>query len=277
MKRILLSFATLIATTLIGYAQHTQNTTGFSNDCDEIGVLATDNYQFSNWPLDGGYDNAKEDTIKFGYYVAASSSMYMIFELNTPVDLSGVGNNTLAFSIKATGQNDADTSFSTTVKFENATTTVSTLEPITVSQVYSAKSLTMTAESGQDFTAVKKITITLANAGGTSRVGSVSLTKLRAGSLLTASTNSSSALVASSKVYPNPVSDEANVELNLKSASSVKVTLSDVMGKEVMTIADGNFSSLNKSFSVAGLNKGIYTVNYFVDGAAAKAEMLMVK
>lgn len=94
---------------------------------------------------------------------------------------------------------------------------------------------------------------------------------------ITAGVNDAAAMIGSSKLYPNPVSDEANVELNLKSSSAVKVTLSDLMGKEVMTIADGTFSTLNKSFSVAGLNKGIYTVNYFINGAAAKAEMLMVK
>jgi hypothetical protein len=83
--------------------------------------------------------------------------------------------------------------------------------------------------------------------------------------------------IASSKLYPNPVSDMAKVELNLKSSSAVKVTLSDLMGKEVMTVADGTFSELTKEFSVSNLNKGIYTVNYFVNGSAAKAEMLMVK
>jgi hypothetical protein len=91
------------------------------------------------------------------------------------------------------------------------------------------------------------------------------------------SNKNAASTLASSKVYPNPVSDVANVELNLKSASNVKVTLSDMMGKEVMTIAEGNVMELNKSFNVTSLNKGIYTVNYFVDGSAAKAEMLMVK
>ncbi len=69
----------------------------------------------------------------------------------------------------------------------------------------------------------------------------------------------------------------ANVELNLKSSSEVKVILSDLLGKEVMTIATGTMSSLSESFSVANLHKGIYTVNYFVNGSAAKAELLMVK
>ena len=91
------------------------------------------------------------------------------------------------------------------------------------------------------------------------------------------STQSANANIASSKLYPNPTSDNARVELELKSSSNVKVTLSDVMGKEVMVISEGTSSSLTKEFSVANLNKGIYTVNYFINGAAAKSELLMVK
>jgi len=94
---------------------------------------------------------------------------------------------------------------------------------------------------------------------------------------LTTDVKEAASMIASSKVYPNPVSDIANVELNLKSPATVKVILSDLMGKQVMTIKEGTFSSLSESFSVANLNKGMYTVNYYVNGAAAKAEMLMVK
>jgi hypothetical protein len=94
---------------------------------------------------------------------------------------------------------------------------------------------------------------------------------------LTLSNKKAAEYIATSKVYPNPVSETANLELTLKSVSDVKVTLSDMMGKEMMTVANGSYSSLNESFSVANLNKGIYTVNYFVNGAAAKSELLMVK
>jgi hypothetical protein len=93
----------------------------------------------------------------------------------------------------------------------------------------------------------------------------------------TTAVSAAQANISSTKVYPNPVSDMVNVEMELKSSSAVKITLTDLMGKEVMTIANGNMSSLNESFSVANLNKGIYTVNYFINGSAAKAEMLMVK
>ncbi len=92
-----------------------------------------------------------------------------------------------------------------------------------------------------------------------------------------ASTNSAQAAIASSKLYPNPGSDLATLELNLYSVSDVKITLSDIMGKEVMTIAQGSMSVLATDINVSVLNKGIYTVNYFINGAAAKSELLMVK
>lgn len=93
----------------------------------------------------------------------------------------------------------------------------------------------------------------------------------------TTATNATTASISSSKLYPNPATDMARVELELKNSSSLKVTLSDLMGKEVMVIAEGTTTSLSKEFSVASLNKGLYTVNYFINGAAAKSELLMVK
>ena len=89
--------------------------------------------------------------------------------------------------------------------------------------------------------------------------------------------NAAQANISSSKLYPNPVSDIANIELDLISSSDVKVTLSDLMGREVMIVANGRMSSLSQSFSVASLNRGIYTVNYFINGSAAKSQLLMVK
>ena len=88
---------------------------------------------------------------------------------------------------------------------------------------------------------------------------------------------SANPLFTTNKLYPNPTSEMAQLEFELKSESNVKVTLSDMMGKEIMTISEGNMSSLNKSFSVATLNKGIYTINYFINGTSTKSELLMVK
>lgn len=83
--------------------------------------------------------------------------------------------------------------------------------------------------------------------------------------------------VASVKLYPNPVSDLAYVELELKSSADVKITLNDMMGKELKEIRLTNTSKVQEAFDVAGLTIGIYTINYFINGEPAKASLLMVK
>lgn len=83
--------------------------------------------------------------------------------------------------------------------------------------------------------------------------------------------------IASSVIYPNPATENATVKLNLKSTSNVKVTLSDMMGREVAVVAEGSMNSMEKSFDVSEFTKGLYTVNYFINGAPAKAELLMVR
>jgi hypothetical protein len=104
----------------------------------------------------------------------------------------------------------------------------------------------------------------------------LSFANIKLGSTVTG-INGAQANIASSKLYPNPSTDLAKVELNLNSVSEVKVTLSDLMGKEIMTVAQGTTAVVNADINTANLNKGIYTVNYFIDGAAAKSELLMVK
>jgi hypothetical protein len=90
------------------------------------------------------------------------------------------------------------------------------------------------------------------------------------------STNEASS-IASSKLFPNPATSEATLNLELKSNSNVKVVVSDVLGKEMMTVVDGNFSSVSKTFSTEALNAGVYNVTYYVNGSAAKTELLMKK
>jgi len=133
---------------------------------------------------------------------------------------------------------------------------------------------TTTATTSHTYAAAGKylVTYTVYDACGTSYSDTSSVTVSPATSVTAAQAN-----ISSSKLYPNPTSDMANIELNLLSTSDVKVTLTDVMGKEVMTVASGTMASLSQAFSVANLHKGIYTVNYFVNGSAAKAELLMVK
>ncbi len=83
--------------------------------------------------------------------------------------------------------------------------------------------------------------------------------------------------IASSIIYPNPSSETAMVELNLNTPSNVKVTLTDMMGREAAVVAQGKMSDLKQSIDVSTLAKGLYTVNYFLNGVRAKAELFMVK
>ena len=100
---------------------------------------------------------------------------------------------------------------------------------------------------------------------------------LSIGSGVVAGTKDKSSIISDSKLFPNPATNTARVELNLKSTSEVKVTLTNMLGKEVAVIADETTASLDKSFSVAGLVQGVYTVNYYIDGQPSKSELLMVK
>lgn len=83
--------------------------------------------------------------------------------------------------------------------------------------------------------------------------------------------------IASSNLFPNPATENANIDLSLENVADVKVTLTDLMGREIQVISETRGTEVKESFNVANLQKGLYTVNYFVDGAPAKAELLMVK
>ncbi len=88
---------------------------------------------------------------------------------------------------------------------------------------------------------------------------------------------SGAAAIASSGLYPNPGFDEVTLSLSLKTTSEVRITLSDMMGKQVMTLAEGSVTELHKTFAVSNLQTGLYTVNYIINGSTAKAELLMVR
>jgi hypothetical protein len=136
-----------------------------------------------------------------------------------------------------------------------------------------------------DFQSAKAITITVTNQTVDGSFNPLAITDFQftidnfsIGDVTTITTGVNEASsIASSKLFPNPATSEANIALELKANSDVKVVVSDVLGKEMMTVAEGSFSSLNKSFSVETLNNGVYNVTYYVNGAVAKTELLMVK
>lgn len=127
-----------------------------------------------------------------------------------------------------------------------------------------------------DYTQVAKVIFLIA--GGVEYQGTVTFDDFKiGGGPGVLSTNAAKAAISSSRLYPNPATESASIEVSLKESSDVKVTLSDLMGREVAVIANERSLDVNKSFSTANLAKGMYTVNYFINGAPAKAELLMVK
>ncbi|WP_028982001.1 T9SS type A sorting domain-containing protein [Sporocytophaga myxococcoides] len=143
-------------------------------------------------------------------------------------------------------------------------------------ELYPADCPTVDTEADFDYTKVAKIVFLIA--GGQEYVGTVTFDDFKiGGGAYVLSTTSAKGAISSSKLYPNPATESASIELSLKESSDVKVTLSDLMGREVAVIANENNVAVNKSFSTSNLAKGMYTVNYFINGSPAKAELLMVK
>lgn len=77
--------------------------------------------------------------------------------------------------------------------------------------------------------------------------------------------------------FPNPASEYLTISLVMPVETELKVTLNDMLGKEIRVISEGNHSQLQETISLAGIEKGIYTVNYFADKKLFKSKLLMVQ
>lgn len=139
--------------------------------------------------------------------------------------------------------------------------------------------------TGLDFTKVAGIYFTVINKAqdaldGYKHLGvtdvPVSIDVVRVGACPLSSINEA-ATYANSSLYPNPTSDVTNVTLDLNEVANVKIALTDMFGKQVKVVAEGRYSSINEKVNVSDLAKGVYTVNYMVNGAAVKNKLLLVK
>lgn len=63
-------------------------------------------------------------------------------------------------------------------------------------------------------------------------------------------------------VYPNPISQSANIEFTLNHSTKVKASVYDMLGRNVMDIFEGGMLSGNQNIRMeaSGLNKGIYFI-----------------
>ena len=65
-------------------------------------------------------------------------------------------------------------------------------------------------------------------------------------------------------VYPNPVTQTANIDFTLNSQSSVKVAVFDMLGRNVLNLYEGEMNSgqQNIRMDATGLNKGVYFIRF---------------
>ena len=64
-------------------------------------------------------------------------------------------------------------------------------------------------------------------------------------------------------LYPNPSSESSTLSLTLPENDFISVTISDVLGRNIVNIAEGNYPEGLNTFSIPvkeKLNKGIYFI-----------------
>ncbi len=84
--------------------------------------------------------------------------------------------------------------------------------------------------------------------------------------------------VRSAKVYPNPVQDFVNLDLDLNTTKNAMISLTDITGKVLLnqdlnTVSSG---SSNYVIDISSLNSGMYVLTLTLDGQPAYFDKIMV-
>lgn len=85
---------------------------------------------------------------------------------------------------------------------------------------------------------------------------------------------------ANFNVFPNPTNGTTNVALNLIADSDVKVTVQDILGREVAILADGKYSQGTQEFSFDAAQNGtdgLYFVKLEVNGNVFTKKLMLTK
>ncbi|MFZ4619593.1 MAG: T9SS type A sorting domain-containing protein [Bacteroidota bacterium] len=83
-----------------------------------------------------------------------------------------------------------------------------------------------------------------------------------------------------SQNYPNPFNPSTKLKFTLKNAANVSLTVYDVLGKEISTLASGNFAagSYDVDFNASNLSAGVYFYTLKTsNGFTQTKKMLLVK
>ena len=85
--------------------------------------------------------------------------------------------------------------------------------------------------------------------------------------------------VALHQNYPNPFNPNTTIKYSLESKQYVKLTVYDLLGKEIAVLADGEFSSGEHSavFNAKNLSSGIYLYRIQAGNFVATKRMMLVK
>ncbi len=78
-------------------------------------------------------------------------------------------------------------------------------------------------------------------------------------------------------VYPNPVTDNANLNINLLSQSNVSYSVSDLLGQKVISVDLGSVSSGNRNYMIdfEGQKPGVYFISIEVNGVSTSKKILL--
>ena len=129
--------------------------------------------------------------------------------------------------------------------------------------------------SGADLTSIRQISFGYPSTT-LSPAFAVSLANIKLGSAVITGINNSTS-VANANLFPNPSTGTTTISGELKSVADVKITLVDMLGQEVKVITEERTSTINTTFDVSTLKKGIYSVVTNIDGAPSKSQMLVVR
>ncbi|MCB0736469.1 MAG: T9SS type A sorting domain-containing protein [Bacteroidetes bacterium] len=78
-------------------------------------------------------------------------------------------------------------------------------------------------------------------------------------------------------IYPNPASNVTTISFIMKEAGQMNISIVDLQGKVVATVASQDFAAGNNSvnFNTSGLEAGIYMINFINTSATSTAKLII--
>ncbi len=292
MKKTILSIAAVMMMSSSAFAQsyvQASGNDGFTYDCDEV---APTGISWSNYfPTcagvggngGGGWDAAPVNELKFGWGQSAAGRVYDFIAFAVPLNLSAsAAVQTIKVDLKNTlSGNPAPLTYQVWLErgFNENSVAMTDEINLAVTGTYTTFLVDFSThiKSGEDLSVVDKIVFKYDNCPThITTNGDFFMKNFVGGSLVVTGLNNSTS-VADANVFPNPSTGQTTVSGELKSVADVKITLVDILGQEVKVIAEERTSTINSTFDVSNLKKGIYTVVTNIDGAPAKSQMLVVR